>query len=92
MGFLDALWHLLGFAMPALVVALMSTLAGRFFKQNRPLALSFKARAAINFIVCFAVLVIGLILTGRDGKMWTYTAMVMASGTVQWLLSGGWRK
>jgi hypothetical protein len=42
--------------------------------------------------VCVAVLIVGLILTGRDGKMNTYLAMVLASATVQWFLSGAWRK
>jgi hypothetical protein len=92
MGFLDVVFHALGFMLPALAVALMVTFAGRFLKQNRPLALSFLARSAINFVVCLNVLLIGLVLTGRDGKMMTYLAMVLASGTVQWLISGGWRK
>jgi hypothetical protein len=92
MGFVDAFLHALNFMMPALAVALLVTFFGRFFKQNRPVAVGFIARSAINFVVCLAVLVIGLILTGRDGKMLTYLAMVMASGTVQWMVSGGWRK
>lgn len=92
MGVWDAAFHLLSFILPAAFVALAVTFAGRFFKQNRPIAGKFIARSAINFIVCLAVLIIGLILTGRDGKMLTYLAMVVASATVQWLLSGGWRK
>jgi hypothetical protein len=92
MGFVDAVLHALNFMLPALVVALLVTFFGRFFKQNKPVAGKFIARSAINFVVCLAVLLIGLILTGRDGKMLTYLAMVMASGTVQWVLSGGWRK
>jgi hypothetical protein len=92
MGFVDAVLHALSFMWPALAVALLVTLSGRFFKSNRPLALTFIAQSAINFVVCLGVLLIGLILTGRDGKMLTYFAMVLASGTVQWVISGGWRK
>jgi hypothetical protein len=92
MGFVDAILHALNFMLPALAVALLVTFFGRFLRQNKPVAVGFCARSAINFIVCLAVLLIGLILTGRDGKMLTYLAMVMASGTVQWFLSGGWRK
>lgn len=92
MGVLDAAFHLLSFILPAAFIALSVTFAGQFFKQNRPIAGKFIARAAINFVVCVTVLVVGLILTGRDGKMLTYLAMVVASATVQWLLSGGWRK
>jgi flagellar biosynthesis protein FliR len=96
MGALDAFLHGMNFLLPAACVALAVTLAtslvGRFFKQNRPFTQSISAQAAINFIVCAGVLVIGLILTGRDGKMLTYTAMVLASATAQWWLSGGWRR
>ncbi len=92
MGVMDALLHLLGFCAPAAGVALLVSWLGRFSKQNRPLAPVFIHKFAINFVVCLTVLLIGLILTGRDGKMHTYLVMVIASGTVQWLLSGAWRK
>ena len=89
---IDALLHATNFMLPALFVALFVTYVGRFFKLNRPLALSYTARAAINFVVCLGILIIGLILTGRDGKMLTYLAMAIASATAQWALSGAWRK
>ncbi len=92
MGVIDAILHAFNFMLPALFVAVLVTASGRFLKQKRPLALIFPAQVAINSIACLAVLLIGLILTGRDGKMLTYAAMVFASGTVQWVLSGGWRK
>ncbi len=92
MGVLDAMLHAFNFTLPAAVVALLVTLCGRFFKKNKPIAGGFIAWIAINFIVCLTVLLIGLILTGRDGKMLTYLAMMLASATVQWFLSGAWRK
>jgi hypothetical protein len=92
MGFVDAVLHALNFMLPALAMALMVTASGRFFKKNRPLALTFIANSAINFIVCLTVLLIGMILTGRDAKMLSYLAMALASATVQWALSGAWRK
>ncbi len=92
MGVMGALLHAFNVMLPALSVALLVTASGRFLKQNKPLALTFIARSAINFVVCLAVLLIGLIITGRDGKMLTYLFMVLASATVQWIVSGGWRK
>ncbi len=92
MGVIDAILHALNFMLPALGVAVLVTLCGRFFKKNKPLAPTFIAKFAINFIVCLTVLLVGLIITGRDGKMLTYLAMLIASGTVQWIVSGGWRK
>ena len=78
--------------LPAAFVALASVGLSRFFKSNRPLARTFTAQVAIHFVVCLSVLLMGLIITGRDGKMLTYLSMVVASGTTQWILSGAWRK
>jgi hypothetical protein len=92
MGVIDALWHVIGLLLPAACVAIALALFSRFFKQNRPVAGTFIARSAIIFIVCATVLLAGLFITGRDGKMMTYLAMVLAGGAAQWLLSGGWRR
>ena len=92
MGVIDALWHVIGFLMPAAFIACFLAFFSRFFKQNRPVAGKFIARSAILFVVCAAVLVAGLLITGRDGKMLTYAAMVLTGATVQWILSGGWRR
>jgi FtsH-binding integral membrane protein len=88
MGFLDAILHLAGFLAPAMAVGLLVPLGARIFQQNRPLAQRYVAQAAINFIVCAAVLAAGLWFFGRDGKMSTYMAMVLASATAQWVVMG----
>jgi hypothetical protein len=92
MGLIDAILHGLNFLLPALFISAFVTFAGRFFKQKRPLAQNWRARAAIHLIVCISVLLLGLVITGRDGKMLTYLAMALACGTAQWVMSGGWRK
>jgi hypothetical protein len=92
MDVLDAGNHLLNFFAPAAAVALLVVLLSRFFKQNRPITQAIPAQTAINFIVCAAVTMAGLWVFGRDAKMATYLAMVVASGTVQWVLMGLWRK
>lgn len=92
MGALDAALHAFNFIAPAFFVAILVSWLGGFLKQNKPLARTLIARSAINFIVCLAVLVIGLIFTGRDGKMLSYLAMIVSSATVQWFFAGGWRK
>jgi hypothetical protein len=92
MGVFDAINHLLNFFAPAAFVALLVVLSSRFFKPNRSLAQQFIAQAAINFVACSVVLVLGLWFFGRDGKMATYAAMVLVSATVQWMLLGIWRK
>jgi len=42
-------------------------------------------------VVGCAVLVAGLIVLGRDGKMLTYAALVLGCATCQWVLVRGWR-
>jgi hypothetical protein len=37
------------------------------------------------------VLVIGLLVFGRDGKMLTYLSMVLCCATVQWAMFKAWR-
>ena len=41
---------------------------------------------AVNFVACLAVLTTGLWLGGRDGKMLTYTAMVVVCASAQWAI------
>lgn len=91
MGPLDLLNHGLNFAAPALWVAVWVTFLGRIFIRKGPVALSIKAQAAINFVACLVVLVLGLVIFGRDGKMLTYTAVALVGATSQWLLLRGWK-
>jgi len=83
--------HLLNFMVPALWLAVLMTLAARFFMKKRPAALFLYAQAAINFIVSAAVLALGLWLWGDDGKMATYSAMALFCASSQWLMRRGWQ-
>lgn len=91
MGPLDIVNHLLNFVAPAAALALLLVIFGRFFRSKTPVALVWWAQAAIVFIVGVAVSVIGLVLWGRDGRMLTYAALVVACATCQWGLGRGWR-
>ena len=91
MGPLDLLNHLVNFMAPAAWVAMAVTVVARLFMPKRPAALSQSAQVAINFVVCLAVLVLGLLVFGRDGKMATYAAMVLSGATSQWVMGRGWR-
>ena len=91
MGPLDILNHLLNFVAPAAAMALLLVLSRRLVGSKTPLALSWWAHAAIVFIVGVAVLAAGLALWGRDGRMFTYAALVVACATCQWVLVRGWR-
>ena len=91
MGPLALLNHAINFAAPAVWLALLMPLLARLFMKKRPVACTFVMQAAIHFVVGVMVLLIGLALFGRDGKMLTYLALVLVSATSQWVLLKGWR-
>ena len=88
--------HLLNFAAPALVVALLLVLLVRIFTSfltsKRPVIQSIWAQAAIIFIVNLLTLTAGLMFFGNDGKMASYAAMVVAAALTHWVLIRGWTR
>lgn len=88
--------QLLNFMAPAAFVALLLVLASRvvprFFMSKRPVALSLIAQAAIVFIAGLVLLLVGLVLFGRDGKMASYALMALGAATCQWFVLRGWRR
>ncbi|MBA4329931.1 MAG: hypothetical protein C0428_17025 [Polaromonas sp.] len=85
--------QLLNFMAPAAAVAVLLVLAGRlfsgFFKSKRPSAHSWRAQAAIVFIAGVVLLLAGLLLFGRDGKVASYALLAVGAATCQWLLLRG---
>ena len=88
---LDLLLHLLSFVAPAFVVALLVALAGRVVLARGARPQPWWMPVLVNFLVGCAVLGAGLWYFGRDGKMATYAALVLAVATSQWLASRAWR-
>ena len=90
MGVLDFAVHLLNFAAPALITALLVACVARIYAGKRHLS---KEKAfsnvlyryfAINFATCLFFLLAGLMCSGRDGTLAGYTAMVLGCATSQW--------
>lgn len=92
MNFPDLLNHLINFVAPALVVGFVCALTGRLLLRKNAGVPAWWTLGAINAVVGSCVLVGGLLVFGRDGRMLTYAALVVACGTSQWLGSGGWRR
>ncbi len=90
MGPLDILNHLLNFIAPAAFVALGLVLCGRLVGAKGG-AMAGWRQFAVLWVVGLAVLAAGLVLWGRDGKMLTYAALVVATATCQWALARGWK-
>lgn len=84
--------HLLGFAAPALALAVLVAAGARMVLPRGAALVGWWGSVALNFLAGLGVLVAGLWVFGRDGKMATYAAMVVAVATCQWLAGRGWRR
>lgn len=92
---LNLINQLLNFMAPAAFVALFVVLVARvfarFFISKRPLTLSLFVQIAIVFVASLALLMAGLVIFGRDGKMASYALLAVGAATCQWLLLRGWK-
>ena len=89
---LDFLNHLLNFIAPAFFVALLLALLARWLVGTGGKAVGLGRQLLLNTGAGVLVLVAGLVVWGRDGRIGTYAALVLVCGTVQWALLRGWRR
>ena len=94
MGPLEQILHTFSFIAPAWAVALFCVLVARVTSRWwLPLASwSLLKQTMVSGVLGTAVLAGGLVWWGADGKMATYSALVIACGTAQWLMCKGWRR
>ena len=90
MTFLQAVFHLLNFILPALAMAVLMPLAGRWVMGRGGSA--WPKRVLWHVLAGVLVLVAGLLLQGQDGLMSTYALLVLVAGSLEWLLHRGWRR
>lgn len=86
MTFIGLLGHLVGFLAPALVVALMLCLAPRLRRVGRQSRRRWTQDLGLLSVAGAAVLLMGLVLLGRDAKMLTYASLVVVQGSLGWWL------
>lgn len=91
MDALSLLNHLLNFFAPALAVGGLLALAARMALPGLARGRSLAGAAGLNAGVGSLVLVAGLLVFGRDGRMLTYGALVLACASSQWLWLRAWR-
>lgn len=75
---LAAFWHLSNFLAPGIAVGLLASAGAKLLWRRELAAVRWRRMALWSCSACVAVLVGGLLLFGRDGKMATYAAMVLA--------------
>jgi hypothetical protein len=79
------LGHVVAFVAPALVMALLLWAGLRWRRAAR---LGQGAQLAALLAAGVVVLVVGLVVFGRDGRMLTYAALVLVQGSLAWWLRG----
>lgn len=72
-------------------MALVLAVGARCVWRKKAHLLPWYHMASVNALLGVLVLALGLVLLGQDGRMGTYAALVLAMGSCQWLMSGGWR-
>lgn len=80
----DAVWHLLNFVAPAIGVALFAASLAKVAWRRELAAVSWRRMVLWAALAGVVVLIAGLVLFGRDGKMATYAALVVASALALW--------
>lgn len=84
LNLLDAVWHLLNLLAPGVLVPLFATLLAKVVWRK---ALATRALPALMGPACAAgvgVVLAGLVLHGRDGKMATYVTLVLVTAVMLW--------
>ena len=81
---LDAAWHLLNFVAPAIGVALFAATLAKLFWRRELAPVPWRRLVLWSALAGALALVAGLALFGRDGKMATYAALVVASALALW--------
>ncbi|MES2687428.1 MAG: hypothetical protein V4706_11440 [Pseudomonadota bacterium] len=90
---LNLINQLLNFVAPAACVALLLVLLTRIFsgflRSKRPSTHTLWGQAAIIFVAGVMMLLVGLVLFGRDGKMASYALLAVGAASCQWVLLRG---
>ena len=84
MGPLDALNHLINLLLPAIALGLLSASISKLLWRSALRPVAWKTLAAWACGAALVALLAGLLLTGRDGRMLTYGAMVLACALALW--------
>ena len=90
MTFAQAVFHFFGFILPALAMAALMPLAGRWVMGRS--AMPWPHRVLWHLLMGMVVLLGGLVLQGQDGQISTYALLVGLAGTLEWALHRGWRR
>jgi hypothetical protein len=84
MTLLALIGHLANFIAPAVGVAVLLWGMPRIWPRSRASRWGARRELFALFALGVGVLLAGLVVFGRDGKMLSYTALVLAQGSLGW--------
>ena len=79
-----ALWHLLNLLAPGVALGLIAAALAKTLWRGDLASVSYARLARWGALASTAALLAGLVVTGRDGRMATYAAMVLACALALW--------
>ena len=80
----DAAWHAMNFFAPAFGIGALTTALAKLLWRKALAGRSWLRLCVWSIGVCAVALVAGLVVTGRDGHMGTYGAMVVGCASALW--------
>ncbi len=84
MGPLEALGHVLNLFVPAVLLPGLAAALAKLLWRRELAGVPWVRLAVPAAVVCACVTLLGLVWTGRDGRMATYGAMVVACALTLW--------
>jgi len=81
---LQILWHLGGFFAPAVGTGFVAAALAKLLWRRELQDVPWRRLAGVAVGACAVVLIGGLVLTGRDGRVVTYAVMAAACGIALW--------
>ena len=92
MGPLDLLWHVLNLLAPALGLALIAASLCKLLWRRELAGVRWRSLFIWGAFGSLLALLGGLVISGRDGRMSTYLAMVLANALALWWAGFGPRR
>jgi hypothetical protein len=84
MGPLDAVWHLANLFLPALMLGALAAALAKLLWRRELAGVPWRRLAFAAALAAGAIVLLGLVVFGRDGRMATYAGMVLGSAGALW--------
>ena len=91
MDTLSFIVHVANFLFPAVFMAAWLWALSRILWRHKPAMFKPWLQFVLISVAGAGVLITGLVWGGQDGKMLTYTVLVVVSASLQWLFLKAWR-